>query len=401
MDTIRPKLKTADGEALGKAKPEPRDAMQENDQTEAVVSPSLRIEVDARGVSLGVLAVLALVFALQWARDFLVPLLFGILIAYTLNPIMNWLCRIKVPRIVGASLLLSIMIAGAIGAGNSLRGEFVSIVEELPTATQKLSRAVAKLRNGVPDTLQQMRAAANELEKATKQAAGISPTPSKALPPGQPVFKLSEWLWAGSMGALGFVSQVAMVLFLVFFLLLSGDTFKRKLVKLAGSLTKKKIALQILDDINSSVQRYMSMLVATNTLLALLMWGVLRWIGLENAGAWAVVAGFVHVIPYFGPLFITTALSLTAFMQFESFSMMLLVAGASLAIATFVGMLVTTWMAGRIAKMNAAAVFIGLIFWGWLWGIWGLLLGIPIIVIVKVVAEHIEGMQPLAELLGD
>jgi predicted PurR-regulated permease PerM len=193
-----------------------------------------------------------------------------------------------------------------------------------------------------------------------------------------------------------------MVIFLVFFLLLSGDTFKRKLVKLTGpSLSNKKVTVNILEDINKSIQSYMFMLLVTNVLLSLLMWMALRWIGLENAGAWAVAAGFLHIIPYFGPLLIAVATGLTAFMQFDSFSKMLLVSATSLAIATLVGTFVTTWMTGRIAKMNAAAVFIVLLFWGWLWGVWGMLLGIPIIVMVKVAAEHIDGMQPVAELLGE
>jgi predicted PurR-regulated permease PerM len=95
------------------------------------------------------------------------------------------------------------------------------------------------------------------------------------------------------------------------------------------------------------------------------------------------------------------ATGVAAFMQFGSISMGVLAAGVSLSIATLVGTFVTTWMTGRIAKMNPAAVFISLLFWGWLWGIWGLLLGIPIIVIVKVISEHVEGLQSVAELLGE
>jgi predicted PurR-regulated permease PerM len=92
---------------------------------------------------------------------------------------------------------------------------------------------------------------------------------------------------------------------------------------------------------------------------------------------------------------------MAAFMQFDSFAMALLVGGASMAIATVVGTFVTTWMTGRIASMNSAAVFISLLFWGWLWGIWGMLLSIPMIVIVKVVSQHVEQLHPVAELLGD
>ncbi len=193
-----------------------------------------------------------------------------------------------------------------------------------------------------------------------------------------------------------------MVAFLVFFLLLGGDTFKRKLVRLTGpSLAKRKITVQILDDINGSIQKYMFMLLATNVLVALLSWIAFSWIGLENAGAWAVAAGLLHIVPYLGPGITAAATGMAAFMQFESFAMALLVAGASLTIATVVGTFVTTWMVGRIAQMNSAAVFISLLFWGWLWGIWGMLLAIPIIVIVKVVSQHVEQLHPVAELLGD
>jgi predicted PurR-regulated permease PerM len=181
-----------------------------------------------------------------------------------------------------------------------------------------------------------------------------------------------------------------------------GDMFKRKLVRLTGpTLSNKKITVQILDDINDSIQKYLFMLLATNVLVGLLVWVAFAWIGLENAGAWAVAAGFLHVIPYLGPGVTAAATGMAAFMQFDSFSMALLVSGVSLAIATVVGTFITTWMTGRIARMNAAAVFISLLFWGWLWGVWGMLLGIPIIVIVKVVSQHVEQLQPVAELLGD
>jgi predicted PurR-regulated permease PerM len=95
------------------------------------------------------------------------------------------------------------------------------------------------------------------------------------------------------------------------------------------------------------------------------------------------------------------ATAMAAFIQFDSLAMAVLVGGASLGIATVVGTLVTTWMTGRIANMNSAAVFISLMFWSWLWGIWGMLLSIPIIVIIKVVSQHVDQLHPIAEMLGD
>ena len=369
------------------------------------VAPSFHPGFNVRSICLTILATLAFVFALQWAQKFLIPLLFGVFIAYTLNPLVVWLERIHIPRLIGTCVVMLTRIFCIGQTGNSLREEFQSIIERLPAAAHQMAVAIVKSQEGPRSTMQKMQAAATEIERAAGQTAGArsdTKRPAEALVPAAPMFRLSEWIWTGSLGAIGFMVQALMVTFLVFFLLLSGDTFKRKLVKLIGpSLSKKKIAVGILGDINTSIQSYMFMLLVTNSMLALLMWIALRWIGLENAGAWAVASGFLHIIPYFGPLLIAVATGLTAFMQFGSFSMMLLVMASSLGIATLIGTFMTTWMTGKIAKMNPAAVFIVLLFWGWLWGVWGLLLGIPVIVIVKVIAERVDGMQPIAEMLGD
>jgi predicted PurR-regulated permease PerM len=367
----------------------------------------LPVHVNARGLSLGVLATVAFVFALQWAKNFFVPLLIGIFIAYTLSPVVRWLERWHVKRAIGATLVTAAILAGMALTFQRVQGEFFNIIDELPSLTHKVTKLLTEATDGQPSTIQQVQAAAAEIEQAASNAGSDArralqrkPAPSNA--PGASNFRVMDWLLAGSVGLASFLSQATMVVFLVFFLLLAGDTFKRKLVKLTGpSLTRKKVTVHILEDINTSIQSYMFMLLVTNALLALLMWGALRLIGLENAGAWAIFAGVVHIMPYFGPLLITSATGLVAFLQFESLRMVILVAGASLGIATLVGMVVTTWMTGKIAKMNPAAVFVSLLFWGWLWGMWGLLLGVPMVVVVKVVAERVEGMEVVAELLGE
>jgi predicted PurR-regulated permease PerM len=369
--------------------------------------PRLPIHVHAKGLSLGILATVALIFALQWAEKFLVPLLLGIFIAYTLNPLVSFLERWHVKRVIGATLVTFVIVAGMAVMAQRLQGEFFSIIEELPALTHKVTKLITDNSDGSPSTIQQIQKAAAEVEQATANATSV-PGAEKRLVARRPIqtpagsnFKIMDWVLAGSMGLATFLSQATMVIFLVFFLLLSGNTFKRKLVKLTPSLKRKKVTVHILEDINTSIQKYMFMLLVTNTLLALLMWVALRAIGLENAGAWAIFSGLAHVMPYFGPLLITAATGTVAFLQFESLRMVLLVAGMSMAVATLVGMVVTTWMTGKFAKMNPAAVFVSLLFWGWLWGMWGLLLGVPVVVVLKVVAERIEGMEVVAELLGE
>jgi len=367
--------------------------------------PPTPMTVDARGLALGILAVLATVFFLSWAQNFVVPLLVGIVISYTLNPFVTWLEAIKIPRVVGTVIVMGSVIGALVFGTYSLRGQMQTIIEQLPEAATKFSTGLARMRVTQIGNIQKMQSAATEVETATTQAAGgstASSHPATHVIVDQPTFKIGNFLWANSMGALGAIGQTAMVVLLVFFLLLGGDTFKRKLVRLTGpSLSKRKITVHILDDINGSIQKYMFMLLTTNLVVALLNWIALRWIGLENAGAWAAAAGLLHVVPYLGPGVTALAMGMAAFMQFQSFAIALLVAGATLGVATLVGTLATTWMTGRFAHLNSAAVFISLLFWGWLWGVWGMMLSIPIIAIVKAVSQHVEQLHPMAELLGD
>jgi len=293
------------------------------------------------------------------------------------------------------------LIAGLCAAAYGLRGEVQSIIDELPVAAKKISRGIASMQTN-RSNMQVMQKAANTVERAT---SGITPSSSQGtmhVIVDSPPFRIGDLLWAGSLGVFGFLAQAAMVIFLAYFLLLAGDTFKRKLVKLAGpTMARRKITVQILDEINYSIQRYMFMLLITNTLVGLMSWGIFQWLGLQNAGAWAVAAGFLHVIPYFGTLLTAVITGLAAFIQFNSIAMAIIVAASSIGIAVVVGVFITTWMIGRIANMNAAAVFISLLFWTWLWGVWGILLSVPIIVIIKVVSQHVEQLHPLAELLTE
>lgn len=370
-----------------------------------VTLPAVRMQVNARGLALGILAALATLFALSWAQGFTIPLLLGIIIAYTVNPLVNWLEAIKIPRACGTAIVMVSIIGALIFGTYSLRGQMQTIVEQLPEAAATFASGLASLRISEIGNWRTMQNAAAEVERATTEAiAGPAARHQRAthVIVDQPAFELNDFMWKNSMGALGAIVQAVVVAFLVFFLLLGGDTFKRKLVRLTGpSLSKKKITVRILDDINDSIQKYMLMLLTTNLVVTLLTWIAFQWIGLENAGAWAVAAGLLHIVPYLGPGVTAVATGMAAFMQFQSLPMALLIAGSSLVIATLVGTIVTTWMTGRIAHLNSAAVFISLLFWGWLWGIWGMLLSIPIIVIVKVVSQHVEQLHPVAELLGD
>jgi predicted PurR-regulated permease PerM len=347
----------------------------------------------SRSLAEVIVAVVATIFALYWAQRFFIPLFLGIVLAYTLNPLVTWMERIKIPRLVGTTIVMVTLLFGIALGTLSLRGQVERILDQVPDAAGKLS-VVLKDMAAQPNTVLKVQAAALEIEQATNQAA--SGTTASQKPPTrvvieEPKFKLLTWLWTGSLGMFGIIGETAMMLILVIFLLLSGDTFKRKFMRISGpSLSKRKITAAILDDIDRSIQNYMLTLLMANVLLGILTWLAFRLIGLDNAGAWAVAAGVLHFIPYLGPALTAVATGMAGFMQFESLS-----------IATLVGMVLVTWMCGKISNMNTTAVFVALLFWGWLWGIWGLLFAIPITGMVKVFAERVEDLRPVAELLSD
>jgi len=398
-------------------KPEKKDLQQKHELLQkspaSFTNVVLLADADAtkiRSTGIMIIAILGIMFALNWAQSFVITILLGILFAYTLNPLVDRLQRIMIPRAIGSTIAVTAVFCAIAFAGYSLSGQVQSIITKLPEASSKLRAQLnSSLEGDSLTNIEKMQLAANEVEKVTSAVSNASsnntdPTKRRAMHVvvDEPKLKLNDILWRGSLGLFGLVGETVMMLFLAYFLLLSGDTFKRKLVRLAGpSLSRKKITLHIIEDINHSIQRYMLMLLITNTMVGLLSWAVFRLIGLDNAGAWALVAGCLHLIPYFGPVAIAVSTGLAAYMQFGTLSTVLLVAGASMMISTLIGIFVTTWMTGRIAKMNAAAVFISLLFWAWLWGVWGMLLGIPITVIFKVVSERIENLHSVAELLGE
>ena len=202
---------------------------------------------------------------------------------------------------------------------------------------------------------------------------------------------------AGAMVAAG---QIMVVLFLVFFVLASGDLFKRKVLAIAAERNKTRFTLKMLEEIDAQVRRYLVVLLVANVLVGLGTWLAFLALGMKYAALWGAMAGVLHTAPYFGPTVIAGGSLLSAFVQFGEWPRAFVVAGSSILVATLVGQLFATWLASRQARMNTTATFIGLLFFAWIWGFWGILLGIPLLAIVKTVCDHNEDWKPVAELLG-
>ena len=197
------------------------------------------------------------------------------------------------------------------------------------------------------------------------------------------------------------VNQLVMVLFLTYFMLLSDQLFKRKLVEIVDTFTQKKVTVMVLDDIAAQIEQFLVIQIVTSVAVALATWGALWMLGLQQAALWGLLAGIFNSIPYYGPLLVTGGLALVGFLQFGTIGMTIAVAGVSLLITTLEGSLLTPMLMGRAASMNQVAVFVGLLFWSWAWGVWGMLLAVPMMMVIKVICDRVEPLQPVGHLLGD
>ena len=357
-------------------------------------------------LAIGLLALVALVASLYLARAFFVPLLIGILASYALHPLVDWLVACRLPRAVGAALVLAMVIGCFSWIGFSIGDDAAALIEKLPEAARKLRRDLSVARSGAPSALQNVQEATSELQGAAADAATKSGTgvkPGARLPAVQapePTW-LRDYTLAQTALLVTVAAQTPIVLLLTYFLLASGQHFRRKLLQLVGpSLSRKKDAVRILDEIDTQVQRYLLAILASNALLALCTWLAFLWLGVEHAGVWGVAAGVLHFIPYLGPALIVIGSGVAAFLQSGSLLYALSVAAVSMVVAGIIGFAFMTWLQSRFARVNTAVLFIALLFFGWLWGVWGLLLGAPIVAIAKVVFDRVESLKPAGEMLG-
>ena len=355
-----------------------------------------------------VLALIAVVVFLQWAQAVLIPITLSVFLSYALTPIVNWLQRkAKLPKAVGAAATLAVIL-GAVGWGlNSLQPEALDVLDIVPRATQKFSIAIRGNPSEPAGAVEKMKKAATEIEKAANTATTTTTTTTTtAAPPPRPApdtstFKVRDYVLMGTASFIAGMGQLVVVIALVYFLLVAGDSFRRTLIRISGdSLTKKKITVQILDQIDLQVQRYLLVQIVSSALLALLAWVAFAWIGLNNALFWACVGGVFHLIPYAGPTAMVVLTALVAYVQFDTLEPVVMVVGATLALVGVIGLLLVPWLTQRIGRINAVIVFVALLFWGWLWGVWGLLLGVPIVMAIKAVCERVEDLRPISEFLG-
>jgi len=354
-------------------------------------------------IAVSVMAAIAVVAALYFARAFVLPLLIGLLASYALSPLVDWLQVLRLPRALAAALVLGVLVGGSSWVAFTLSDDAAEMIEKLPEAARKLRQNLSVSRASGPTALQNMQEAANQLEGAAADAAGGKKPPPRSGTARdiEPTAWLRDYMLTQSVLLFAVAGQTPIILLLTYFLLASGVHFRRKLVQFVGpSLRRKKEAVRILEEIGVQIQRYLLATLISNVLVAVLTWMAFEALGMEQAGVWGVAAGIMHFIPYLGPVVIAVVSGVAAFLQFGTLYDAFLVSAMSVLVAGAIGFIFTTWLQSRYAGVSAPVLFITLLFFGWLWGLGGLLLSAPLIAIVKVICDRVEALKPTGELLG-
>jgi len=251
--------------------------------------------------ALVVLAILAVIAAAKIAEPFIVPVIVGTLLSYSLKPLVAMLERVHIHRVIGAALVLTLLGGVIVGGIFLLRDDANAALAELPNAARKVRMAARENAQKPEGPIGHVRAAAEELNRAAAEATSGGKTTTPAAAPAPQPTQIQRWITEQSSKALDVVVDIGIAGLLAYFLLAVGDAFRRKLVRVAGpTLTARRITVEILDEIDTQVQRYLLTMLIINTLIGIATWGILAAFGMEHAALWGVTAAVLHIVPYAG-----------------------------------------------------------------------------------------------------
>jgi len=344
-----------------------------------------------RSVSLSGLFVLACLYTLYLGREFFLPVVLAFVLHFLLWPVVRGLAKLHIPEWLGAMIVIAVVLGGLAGLVWQLSGPVSEWIERTPELVQKLQRGMRGFKSPVAQVTQ-----------ATEQVRAMTDsTPEKGRqPPVTVALKAPGFGETLFTRGWEFLFSSMVLLILLYFLLASGDLFLLKLIRVLPTLHDRKNAVQIAREIELSISRYLLTQALINAGLgacgALAFW----WLGLPDPALWGLMGGLLNFIPYLGAASTIFVVSIVSAATFPTPSLMVLPPAAYFVIASVEGNFITPWVMGRRMMLNPVVIFIGLTFWGWLWGITGALLAVPLLVMLKIVCDRTESLAPVGEFLG-
>lgn len=364
----------------------------------------MHVPVNGANVSLLVLAVLASLTALHVARAVFIPLLLGLMVSYALSPLVDWMERRRIPRALGAALLIGAIVGAGCWTAYSLSDDATVLIESMPGAMEKVHDTVRAQRGHTESAIDKVQRAAAQLEQAAQEGGPARTTAPRGVTRvsiERAQFNIKDYLLSGTLGIAESIGRGLMIVFIAYFLMASGSSFRRKMVTIAGpTFAQKRITVQVLDEITEQIHRYLLVQVFTSTVVGVAIWLAFMSMGLQHAAVWGVGAFILNFIPYMGTIVLAVGAALVAFVQFGSVNMASLIAGVALLTHILSGNLLTPWLTSRTSRINAVTAFVGVLAFGWLWGPWGLFLGVPLLTTIKAVCDRVDNLTSIGELLG-
>jgi len=320
-------------------------------------------------VALWILTCLAAAVFLRTASELFIPIVVAVLASYALEPIVRRLHAARIPRVIGAGLILAALVAAGAAVLWAIRTDIGDVAAALPRAMRRLGEWMGA------------GTVAREAERTVRSAETIQ-------------------LAAGWVAAAA--GQMTIVVFLTYFLLIAGHHFKHRLVELAGPrLESQRITIKVLDEISEQIQRFLLVQAFTASVVAVATWLALTWAGMEQAAVWSILAGVFNSIPYFGPVIVSGGLFGVAFLQFGQPIIALQISLLALVITSLEGWVLLPLLLGRAERMHVVVVFIGVLAWTWIWGPWGTVLAVPMMAAMKSISDHVEPLKPVSRLLAE
>jgi predicted PurR-regulated permease PerM len=351
------------------------------------IAELLRKPFDVRSFALTGLFVLAIFYTMYFMRSVLLPIVLAVLLSYLFRPIVRAFARAKVPSVIGAAVILVALLALISYGVSSLTVPFASWLEKAPAGLSELQHKLMPLKK----SMTQVAHASGEIEKL---ATPDSPTKTAVEVKSHP---LTEMLYVRTPE---FIAGAVLLLILLYFLLVFDGVFMSKVIKLLPTLADKKTAVSIAHDIESHVSRYLLTITIINTCLGAAVGTTVGLLGLRNPIMWGVMVGVLNFVPYLGALTGIICMTIGAVLSFDSLSYALLFPAIYLAYGALEGNFITPWVMGRSLTLNPVIILISLTFWGWMWGIPGVILAVPILAALKIFCAHIERLAPVAEFLS-
>jgi predicted PurR-regulated permease PerM len=353
--------------------------------------PPRRFRMPARIKSMALtgLFILASFYTLYFMRAMLLPLVLALLLSYLLVPLVRGLAKIKIPPLLGSAIVLLALVAAIVYSVSLLSEPAAGWIEKAPYSLQQLKAKLVPLKKPIEKVAQ----ASGELDKLT------TPDTEQAKPQAV-VVKRSALADAFLTQGPEFVASAVVMFILLYFLLAYDGVFLEKIIRITPRLADKKKAVSIIRDIEAHISRYLLTITAINIGLGVAVGVTVYFLGLRNPLMWGVMVALLNFVPYLGALTGIICMTLGAVLSFDSLGYALIFPGSYLLLAILEGNFITPVILGRSLTLNPVLILIALAFWGWMWGISGMILAVPILASFKIFCDHIEPMAPIAEFMS-